>query len=231
MVEVVGHRGAAQVCAENTLASFRRGMDDGAGAIELDVRCSLDGRLVIMHDADVDRVAVGGRTTGMVAELTWAQLQEVELGQGQRIPDLAAALDLIDISIQVEIKARAAAIPAAQMVLASGAGERVLMTSFELDWLRLIREEVPQLALGVISAAPTPEVLAAVRELSAHSLALKIALLDPTVVRELQLEGVAVGGWSVRSAEDLRRALEAGVDKVTADDPGWCRAALGAVLR
>src|SRR5699024_5302287 len=175
MVEVVGHRGAAQVCTENTLASFRRGMDDGAVAIELDVQRSRDDHLVILHDRSVDRVAVGGRTTGAVAELTWDQLQEVELAGGLRIPDLASALELIDIPLEVEIKARAAAAPTAQMLLAHGAGPRSTVTSFDVESLRIVREVAPELALGVVSAEATSAALAAVRELSARSLALKIA--------------------------------------------------------
>ncbi|HLR28263.1 MAG TPA: glycerophosphodiester phosphodiesterase [Ruania sp.] len=230
MVEVIGHRGAAQVCTENTLASFRRGMDDGAAAIELDVQRSRDGHLVLIHDAAVDRVAVAGRTTGAVAELTWAQLQEVELEGGQRIPDLASALELIDIPMEVEIKARAAAAPTAQMVLARGAGTRVTMTSFDVESLRIVHAAAPQLPLGVISHEPTPAALDAVRELSARVLALKIAHLDAPLVRRLQGEGVLVGGWAVRSWEDLRLAVAAGVDRVTADDPGWCREALATLV-
>src|SRR5699024_5312243 len=178
MVEVIGHRGAAQVCTENTLASFRRGMDDGAAAIELDVQRSRDGHLVIIHDPVVERVAVAGRTTGAVAELTWAQLSEVELDGGRRIPDLASALHLGVIPLEVEVKARAAAAQTAQIVLARGAGARAAITSFDVESLRIVREVAPELPLGVISHKPTRAALAAVRELSARSLALKIAHLD-----------------------------------------------------
>src|SRR5699024_11471293 len=84
---------------------------------------------------------------------------------------------------------------------------------------RIVHAAAPQLPLGVISHEPTPAALDAVRELSARVLALKIAHLDAPLVRRLQGEGVLVGGWAVRSWEDLRLAVAAGVDRATADDP------------
>lgn len=228
MIGVIGHRGAAQVCTENTLASYRRGIDDGADVVEFDVHRSADGHLVLIHDGVVDRVAAGGRTRGVVAELTWAELREVDLGQGRRIPDLVAALEMITVGMHIEIKDPEAAAPAARLVRQRGLADRVEMTSFDLDSLRVVRQVAPELPLGVISAAPTPAALAAVRELSARSLALKIPHLEARLIAELQAEGVAVYGWAVRTAEELRIAVDAGVDMVTADDPGWCRAALAA---
>ena len=54
-VTIVGHRGAAGLLPENTLASFARAIDVGADAVECDVRPTADGRLILMHDETVDR--------------------------------------------------------------------------------------------------------------------------------------------------------------------------------
>ncbi|SEE11819.1 glycerophosphodiester phosphodiesterase [Ruania alba] len=220
---VVGHRGAAAVSPENTLASFARGETDGAAAIELDVHLTADGELAVIHDARVDRTAVGGRTTGAVAELTWPQLQEVELPDGQHIPSLAQALTAIGVDVHVEIKAPAAARPATELVLDAGLGDRVTMTSFDIGALREVREVAPTVAVGVISPAPTAEATDAVGQLDAVSLALQVRHLDPALVQRLQAAGVDVCGWPVLTTDDVRTALEAGVAMMTADDPGWCR--------
>ncbi|UFU08206.1 glycerophosphodiester phosphodiesterase [Ruania halotolerans] len=220
---VVGHRGAAAVSPENTLVSFARGIADGAEAIELDVHLTADGELAVIHDASVDRTAVGGRSTGAVAALTWAQLMEVELPHGQHIPSLAQALDAITVLVHLEIKALAAARLAAELVLDAGLGDRVTITSFQIDALREVREVAPTLAVGVISPAPTNEALDAVKELDAVSLALQVRHLDAALVQRLRADDVAVCAWPVLTPTDLRGALEARVAMVTADDPAWCR--------
>src|SRR5690625_3933104 len=77
---VVGHRGAALVSPENTLASFRRALDDGAQLLECDVHLSADGELVVMHDQTIDRTAEASSPlrSGAIAELTRAELRSEE---------------------------------------------------------------------------------------------------------------------------------------------------------
>lgn len=229
MIRVVGHRGAMALCPENTLASFSRAERDGAAAIELDVHLSADARLVVIHDPTVDRTAVGGRQQGEVAELTWAELQEVELGDGQRIPSLEAALGVLRTEVHVEIKAPAAAVPTAELILREELQDRVILISFDLDALAEVRRRSTRLRLGVISTEPTRVALDGVRELAAVQLAAQCPYLTPELTGRLQSAGVQVCGWPVRTDEELGNALAAGVDLVTADDPAWCRDQLAAL--
>lgn len=93
---LVGHRGACEVAPENTLVSFARALDDGADVIELDVRLTADGHVVVIHDETVDRTTNG---QGRVAALTWDALRRLDAGAwfgpqfaGERIPALAEVL-------------------------------------------------------------------------------------------------------------------------------------------
>ncbi|MCG7308137.1 glycerophosphodiester phosphodiesterase family protein [Brachybacterium sp. ACRRE] len=82
---IVGHRGAKDVLPENTLISFRRAIADGADVLECDVHLSADGRLVVMHDARIDRTVSedSPRRSGAIAELTAADLADVRVGGGR----------------------------------------------------------------------------------------------------------------------------------------------------
>jgi glycerophosphoryl diester phosphodiesterase len=71
-VIVTGHRGALGSEPENTLRSFRRAVREGCDEIELDLRVSADGKLVVLHDATVDRTTDG---TGAVADLTFDEIR------------------------------------------------------------------------------------------------------------------------------------------------------------
>lgn len=87
---VVAHRGGAERYAENTRDSFRDASNIGAGFWETDVRFTSDDVPVIMHDETVDRTTDG---TGQVAELTFAQWQQLRTDDDQPVPTLAELMD------------------------------------------------------------------------------------------------------------------------------------------
>ncbi len=97
----VGHRGAKAYAPENTLASFRKAIEIGVDAIELDVRKTKDGHLIVIHDADVKRTTNG---KGLVSELTLEQIKSFNAGEGERIPTLQEALDFLDKKVKVLIE-------------------------------------------------------------------------------------------------------------------------------
>ena len=83
---IVGHRGASAHAPENTLAAFRRGIEDGAQVLECDVHLSADGHVVVMHDETIDRTAApdSPRRTGAIGDLTRAELDTVLLADGEK---------------------------------------------------------------------------------------------------------------------------------------------------
>src|SRR5690625_3947121 len=87
---ITAHRGARLEQPENTLAAFARAVELGVDAIELDVHASRDGQLVVMHDADVDRTTDG---TGAIAAMDWADIAQLDAGDGQRVPRLDDIFD------------------------------------------------------------------------------------------------------------------------------------------
>ncbi|MHA1566430.1 MAG: glycerophosphodiester phosphodiesterase family protein [Alphaproteobacteria bacterium] len=97
-VAMVCHRGANRLAPENTLASARAAFDLGAAYVEIDVRQSSDGELVVFHDATVDRTTDG---RGPVVEKAMADIEKLDAGSwfdvafaGERVPKLAEVLDL-----------------------------------------------------------------------------------------------------------------------------------------
>jgi glycerophosphoryl diester phosphodiesterase len=86
---VGAHRGAMCYEPENTLAAFETAIEQGTFRIELDVRRSRDGHVVLMHDATVDRTTDG---MGVVAELSLAELKALKAGGKEPVPTLAEAL-------------------------------------------------------------------------------------------------------------------------------------------
>src|SRR5205085_3107659 len=89
MTLVVAHRGSSGVLAEHTVRAYERAIDDGADALECDVRLTRDGVLVCVHDRRVDRTSSG---RGVVSTLELADLAELDFGSwhrsGQEAPDM-----------------------------------------------------------------------------------------------------------------------------------------------
>lgn len=97
-IAMVCHRGANRLAPENTLASTRAAFELGAGYVELDVRQSRDGELVVIHDATADRTTDG---SGPVANKSMAEIAILDAGSwfsgdfaGERVPKLAEVLAL-----------------------------------------------------------------------------------------------------------------------------------------
>ena len=135
---VVAHRGASAEAPENTLEAFRLGIEQGADALELDVRLSADGIAVVIHDPTIDRTTNG---TGAVAALNLDGLQRADAGGGARIPSLRAVLETFpSIPILLEVKAAEAQTAVAAEIDRAGARERVVIASFQHRALEQLRE-------------------------------------------------------------------------------------------
>ncbi|MEM2913929.1 MAG: glycerophosphodiester phosphodiesterase family protein, partial [Candidatus Bathyarchaeia archaeon] len=84
----VGHRGARAYEPENTLRSFKKAIDLGVDAVELDVRRTKDNELVVIHDAEVDKTTNG---KGLVNMLTLREIKQLDTKKGEKIPTLEEA--------------------------------------------------------------------------------------------------------------------------------------------
>ncbi|PXF29282.1 glycerophosphodiester phosphodiesterase [Pokkaliibacter plantistimulans] len=110
-VRVIGHRGAASLAPENTLASIRKAFETGATWVEIDVSVTHDGSLVIFHDDTLERCSNG---KGLLEEASWDYLKSLDAGSWfdpifsqERIPSLLDAVQLIQslgMGLNLEIK-------------------------------------------------------------------------------------------------------------------------------
>ena len=108
---VVAHRGAHEEAPENTLAAFRKAIELGCDYVEVDVRRTKDGALVLMHDRSVDRTTNG---TGNVADLTLADIRALDVGikrgaqwAGERVPTFDEALTLCKGKVRIYVDNKA----------------------------------------------------------------------------------------------------------------------------
>ena len=105
--QVCAHRGASGSHPENTVAAFQAAAELGVERVEFDVRRTVDGALVILHDHTVDRTTDG---SGPVCELTLCAVKSLDAGShkgaeftGERIPTFAEALDACPMMVNIHV--------------------------------------------------------------------------------------------------------------------------------
>ncbi len=100
---IIAHRGASAYEPENTLRAFRKALEMGADAIELDVRQSADGVIVVVHDEDLKRIAGIGKR---VRECTYSELSQIRVLGSEPIPKLEDVLSEFGnrIPLFIEVK-------------------------------------------------------------------------------------------------------------------------------
>lgn len=214
---VVGHRGASDLVPENTIPSFLRALEIGVNELELDLRASSDGQVVVMHDAAVDRTTDG---TGLVSELTLAQIRELDAGNGSPVPTFAEVLDATTGSLQVEIKDPKAIDPMMAVLRdRPEAVQRMAPTSFDVDNVARLAALLPEVCVGLISKEASAEVLDRAAELGARRVLVGIAAVDAEFVQTAHDRGFRVDVWPIDTPDQVRRAVELGADGFTTDDP------------
>lgn len=244
---VIGHRGAPSRAPENTLASFRTALGLGVDGLELDVHLSRDGHLVVIHDANLKRTTDGD---GLVHEHTLAELRQLDAGAwygpafaGERIPTFDEVLDLVGrrVPLQVEIKGATEGVTEATLAALDARGllDTVMMTSFQLDRLPLVRRLAPQVRIGALvwGRARTPdrtpmtpaECVAATRKAQADVMLLWHECVDAARVAAARADGLPVGvAGGTANADDMRRVLSFGVVRMTTNYPDICRSVVDA---
>ncbi|MGO2774657.1 MAG: glycerophosphodiester phosphodiesterase [Brachybacterium tyrofermentans] len=222
---IVGHRGASAHAPENTLAAFRRGIEDGAQVLECDVHLSADGHVVVMHDETIDRTAApdSPRRTGAIGDLTRAELDTVLLADGEKVPSLEELLAMTTVSIFIEVKVAAAARAVAEQLQGLAAGSPAAAStviSFHADALTEIRRSTDT-AVSYLVSVIDEEALATAQEIGAAGIGPAIDGLSLRAARAARDAGLQVNPWTVNSAEQLAIGLACGVDSLTTDDPAW----------
>lgn len=192
---IVGHRGTESFAPENTLAAFERAIELGADVIELDVRDTADGFLVVIHDATVDRTTDG---YGRVDEMTLAEIEALSIRSRQpcippqKVPTFKETLAFLKgrIPINVDVK--------------SGQLEKVAAEVEEQDMLDQAYMLTKSLDSGYRFLAASPDIKLQARAHSSlevyryleelHPMAVQVDLsfLTPEVVAAINAAGAKV---------------------------------------
>jgi glycerophosphoryl diester phosphodiesterase len=213
----IGHRGARAYEPENTLASFRRAIELGVDAIELDVRKTRDNELVVIHNADVNKTTDGN---GPVNSFSLEEIQKFVTEKGEHIPTLEDVLDVVGkrVKVLVELKETDAEKNVIELIRRKKLMDDVILISFDEKVLKKIRELDDKVTLGLIYVRHKNPIQSA--------LALKAEYLLPLYrfthsanVKKAHEAGLKVIVWTINTKEEVIEYKKKGVDGIASDRP------------
>ena len=219
----IGHRGAAGYEPENTLLSFRKAIDLKVDMIEFDVQLCKSGEAVVIHDYSLERTTNGN---GFVADKTLVELQKLDVGKGQAIPTLQESLEVIGSKASVNIEFKCRSIAAELCRILNYFTEKgilqlknIIVSSFILDELLIIRELLPSLKIGLLFEELPEEFDAVASQLQAFSINLNFDFLTQDIVDRIHAKGYKVYTYTVNKQADKERMKSWGVDGIFTDFP------------
>lgn len=222
---VVGHRGWPTRFPDNTLAGFLAAREVADG-VEVDIRRSMDGKLVLSHDPFIGPLVVAGHP--------WSSLSEVDLGGGHKPALLDELLGVVpELTIQLEVKNQPGEPgfePDHRVALeaAERAREGDMVTSFNWDSLAAVRRAFPSVVTGALvgAAGDVDQAIDECLRMGHQALLPTNRMAAEALLRGLEA-GLEVFPWVVNDAERALELAGLGVAGIITDDPALVRNAIG----
>jgi glycerophosphoryl diester phosphodiesterase len=247
--QVVAHRGSSYSNPEHTLGAYIAALDEGADALECDVRLTADGHLVCVHDRRIDRTA---NARGVVSTMELAQLSELDFASWKnpwaemdeesvevdaerrrvltlrRLLEAAADYDRpIDFAIETKHPTRYGGLVERTLVEElgrlgwAGKGSPARVMSFSWAALNRVRKLAPELEVVLlIERAYSWQVT---KNLTGdYWIAgpdIELLRQNPKMSRRLAQSGRRMHVWTVNNEDDLDLCLDLGVEAVISDRP------------
>jgi glycerophosphoryl diester phosphodiesterase len=243
-VDVVAHRGSSGAAPENTLAAVELAITHRADVVENDIQRTADGELVIMHDTtlarttDVEQV-FPDRSPWNVRDFTLAEIKQLDAGSwfaagyaGERVPTLEEwvravgrhAGMLLEVKeprlypgIEADVDKELRSLPVFGWALRN---DKVVVQSFDHQWLRAYDQLAVDVPVGLLFAGgPPSETQLADAATWADQANPALGDMTEATVDQIHSHGLETHVWTVNGGQDMRRAIDWGVDGIITNYP------------
>ena len=226
----IAHRGASGIAPENTLIAFKKAIDIGVDAVELDLHGTVDNEVVVIHDASLDRTT---DHCGPVNRTPLETIKRADAGKkfatkfaGEPVPTLAEALECIaEKTVAVlEIKDPLIAEAVVAQIRQTQALDLTVIISFHASVLREVRALEPRIPTGWLIGTqnnhiPPAELCQQLGELGSSLLNVNHQLITAEFAYEVRRRGIALWCWTVDDIARMREMKAFGVQGITSNYP------------
>ena len=220
------HRGASQYAPENTMVSFRMGIQMGANGIETDVQKSKDGVLVLFHDESMKRVL---SIDGKICDYTWDELKDLDAGsfkdekyKGEklvRLEDFLIEFGSSGIKLAIEIKQRGVEEETLAMLRHYAEDEDFTITSFIFDSISSLASDKHAPQLGFLSKSYSDELISQLKDMGIVEYCPEAAFVSEEIVRKVKNAGLRVRPWGIKDVGLMNKMVDLDVYGMTVNFP------------
>ena len=216
-IQVVAHRGGAQLAPENTLAALRAAKASGSAIAEIDIRQTSAGTLILLHDTSLRR------TTGydaQVWDVTYEDVQKLNLVEP--IPTLDEAIKVagkkLDLMIELKVTGneRSLVERTVALIRKNQAEERCSIASMDLETLERVKEIAPEIKTIYITSLLYGDQYN-IDYVDGYSI--QYTFLNPLLVSQIHAAGKEAYTWTANSEWGIRRAIYCQPDGIVTDNP------------
>ncbi|GFH41003.1 glycerophosphodiester phosphodiesterase family protein [Lactococcus insecticola] len=227
---VISHRGNHKIAPENSIPAFENVTTQG---IETDVRLTSDGKWVIMHDDDVDRMTNG---SGRVDQLPFSYIRSLRIDVGANVgnypsqklvvptlDDYLAICKAKNIKAMIELKTYAVVQPKKYVELINSVAKYGLLSkttfiSFQIDQLRMLKSLYPNISVSVLQLNIGQNSVIEAQNLGPNSgIDLEISKVNQTTIDLLHRKKMTIGSW-MTPTDRINMYRNMGVDMMTIDE-------------
>jgi glycerophosphoryl diester phosphodiesterase len=231
-VVVIAHRGAAGRAPENTSASIRAALEDGADFVEIDVQETADGEVVVLHDSDFMKIGADPRK---IWNLTFDQAREIDIGSWyapefsaerilrlDEVLELAKGKALVDIELKYYGHDQMLEQRVIDVVEAAGMASNVVIMSLKQQGIHKVRALRQDWTVGLLAATAVGDIT----RVDVDFLAVHAGMATSRFIAKAHSAGKDVYVWTVNDAVHMSRMMSRGVDGLITDEPALLRTVL-----
>ena len=228
-IQITAHRGSKVRAPENTLSALQQAIVEGADFAEIDVQHTADGVVVLLHDADLMRVASVNRR---LQDIDYKDLRSIDVGSwfapefsSERVPTLLEAIDVARgrIKLNIELKYTwpdpALAEKVGRIIRRNEFTSDCVVSSLNFQAVTEIKRAFPELKTGFI----VMQAVGSLSRMEADFLSISAARATPRLIRDVHRRGREVHVWTVNDLSNALSVIEMGVDNIITDEPADIR--------
>ncbi|MCM1988554.1 glycerophosphodiester phosphodiesterase [Oceanirhabdus seepicola] len=222
-VMITAHRGSSNEAPENTLASLKAAIDNGADYAEIDVQETKDGKIVVIHDSNLKR------TTGVnknIWEMELSEIRELDNGswfsekfKGEKIPTLEEVLMYTNgrLKLNIEIKKNGheknLVNEVVRIIKESNRMDSTVITSLDYNVIQDVEKIDSKIKTGYIMYMA----IGNLEQLNVDFYSMEVSNVNDSFVSKAHKIGREVHVWTVNDEEDMKEMIELGVDNIITD--------------
>lgn len=221
------HRGASEYRPENTLISFRHGLELGANGIELDLQVTKDGKIVIFHDGTIDNKSNG---TGKIADYTYAELLKMDFGgwKGAEFTgtpiclfeDFAKEFLGLDLTFAIELKAPNIEAQTLEIIEKYKKHDHIYISSFQYDILKNLRKIDKKIKVSWLIQEPiTKENILKLLAIGGTQICPEAKDATAESIALAQHYGLGVRLWGVTDEDIMQKVYDLDTEGMTVNFP------------